>query len=106
MGERVCTHKLGIFLVGYRDITMPEGMNIEIAHKLTESEAGPKQALRVELLEIAEAVILAVIAVATAWSGYYSAKWDGRQALLYGTSARLRVEAALAAAEGGQQRLL
>lgn len=32
--------------------------------------------------------------MATAWSGYQSAKWDGHQALLYGTSARLRVEAA------------
>ena len=50
--------------------------------------------------------MLALIAVATAWSGYHAAKWDGRQALLYGTSARLRVEAAVAATEGGQQRLL
>ena len=44
--------------------------------------------------------------MATAWSGYHAAKWDGRQALLYGTSSRLRVEAAEAATEGGQQRLL
>ena len=66
---------------------MPEGMNIEIAHKLAKSEAGPGKTARAELLEIAEAVVLAMIAVATAWSGYHAAKWDGRQALLYGTSA-------------------
>ncbi len=85
---------------------MPEGMNIEIAHKLAESEADPGKSIRAELLEIAEAVVLALIAVATALSGYHAAKWDGRQAFLYGTSSRLRVEAALDATEGGQQRLL
>jgi hypothetical protein len=85
---------------------MPEGANIEIAHKLAESETGPSTTFHVELLEIAEAFVLALIAVATAWSGYQAAKWDGHQALLYGTSARLRVEAAIAATEGGKQRLL
>lgn len=56
-------------------------------------------------MEIAEAVVLAVVAVATAWSGYCAAKWDGRQAFLYGTSARLRVEGA-AAREVAHQFLL
>jgi hypothetical protein len=37
--------------------------------------------------------VLAVVAVATAWSGYHAAKWDGRRALLYATATRLRVEA-------------
>jgi len=81
---------------------MPEGMNIEIAHKLSESEGGHKPSLRVELIEVAEAVVLALVAVATAWSGYQSAKWDGRQALLYGTSVRLRVEAAATREEARQ----
>ncbi len=74
---------------------MPEGMNIEIAHKLSESEpgAGHKPSRAEARVEIAEAIVLAMVAVATAWSGYQSAKWDGHQALLYGTSARLRVEA-------------
>ncbi len=77
---------------------MPEGMNIEVAHKLTESEpeTGHKPSRAEERVEIAEAVVLALVAVATAWSGYQSAKWDGRQALLYGTSSRLRLEAAAA----------
>ena len=66
----------------------------------------PARHPRADLLEIAEAVVLALIAVATAWSGYQAARWDGHQAVLYGTSARLRVEAAVAATEGGQHRLL
>jgi hypothetical protein len=85
---------------------MPEGFNIEIAHKLAEYEAGATTSVRFDLLEIAEAVVLALIAVATAWSGYHAAKWDGHQALLYGHASRLRVEAGVAAAEGGHQRLL
>ena len=84
---------------------MPEGFNIEIAHKLGEHEAGATSP-RFDLWEIAEAVVLALIAVATAWSGYHAAKWDGHQALLYGHASRLRVEAGVAAIEGAQQRLL
>ena len=85
---------------------MPEGLNIEIAHKLAEHEAAATTPVRFDLLEIAEAVMLALIAVATAWSGYHAAKWDGHQALLYGHASRLRVEAGVAAIEGAQQRLL
>ena len=80
---------------------MPEGMNVEIAHKLAEPEGG-HPTLRAELMEIAEAVVLAVVAVATAWSGYHAAKWDGHQALQYGTAARLRVQGAAAFEEARQ----
>jgi hypothetical protein len=85
---------------------MSEGLNIEIAQKLAEHEAAATTPVRFDLLEIAEAVMLALIAVATAWSGYHAAKWDGHQALLYGHASRLRVEAGVAAIEGAQQRLL
>jgi hypothetical protein len=85
---------------------VPEGMNVEIARKLSESRDSHMKARREEVIEIAEAVVLALVALATAWSGYQSAKWNGRQVLLYGTSARLRVEAGALATEGGQQRLL
>lgn len=83
-------------------------MNIDLAHKLAGAEkVGDRSFWRGEtLIEIGEAVLLALVAVATAWSGYHAARWDGQQALLYGTSAGLRTEAAVAATEGGQQRLL
>ena len=85
---------------------MSEGKNIEVAHDLMETGANQKDDSRKWLLEVAEAVGLSVIAVATAWCGYHAARWDGRQAFLYGTSSRLRVEAAVDATQGGQQRLL
>ena len=50
-------------------------------------------------------IVLAIVAVATAWSGYQAAKWDGQQALHYGDSSRIRFEADEAATLGGQQRL-
>lgn len=83
---------------------MLEGMPTEIPHKLTEPE--PDGSSREWVIEIVAALMLSLVAVATAWCGYHAARWDGRQAFLYGTSARLRVEAAVAATEGGDQRLL
>ncbi len=85
---------------------MSEDINVGIAHELLESGATPQGATRKWLIEVAEAIGLSVIAVATAWCGYHAARWDGRQAFLYGNSSRLRVEAALEATQGGQQRLL
>ena len=87
---------------------MPEDMNIEAAYALSErgAQASVKQRRRRELGEIVEIVILAIVAVATAWSGYQAARWDGRQAFLYHEATRIRVEAGLAATLGGQQRLL
>ncbi len=67
---------------------MPEDMNLEIAGALSgaeEREASEKRRWE-ELVEIVEVVILAIVAVATAWSGYQAARWDGRQAFLYGAS--------------------
>lgn len=86
---------------------MPEGMNLEVAHKLSEREEREAREKRrwQELVEIVEVVILAVVAVATAWSGYQAARWDGRQAFLYGTSSRLRFEAEAAETIGAEQRL-
>jgi hypothetical protein len=43
------------------------GSNIEVAHHLSEHK-GSSQSLGHEILEIAEAVVLAVVAVTTAWS--------------------------------------
>jgi hypothetical protein len=87
---------------------MPEEMNVEAAYALSERGAAtPEEPRRWrELGEIFEVVILAIVAVATAWSGYQAARWDGRQAFLYGVSTVIRVDADEAATLGGQQRLL
>jgi hypothetical protein len=83
---------------------MPEQMNVEIAHKLSEREnaAGEKRRWD-EVLEILEVVVLALAAIATAWSGYQAAKGDGRQSVLYADAGVNRLQASTAAAEGDQR---
>src|SRR5439155_18923075 len=48
---------------------------------------------RFEAIEIIEAVILAFVAVATAWSGYQAAQWAGKRAEQYAEATRLRINA-------------
>ena len=88
---------------------MPEELNAEIAEALEAGTIEEIDAARTrwrEPVEIAEAVLLAIVAVATAWSGYQAARWDGRQAELYGHASTIRIEADEAVTLGGQQRLL
>jgi len=86
------------------EAALPEGMNVEVARELSkdEGEASQHSERWRDLIEILEVAILAVVAIATAWSGYQSAKWDGRQALLYGQASRARFEADTASTRGGQ----
>jgi hypothetical protein len=58
------------------------------------------------LVEICEAIVLAAVAVATAWSGYQAARWDGRQAERYGAASAIRIQADEQLTLGGQQKLL
>ena len=80
------------------------GSNIEFAQHLSEHK-GSSQSLGHEILEIAEAVVLAVVAIATAWSGYQAALWTGHQSELYGQASKLRVQAEGAATFANQERL-
>jgi hypothetical protein len=87
---------------------MPEagGANVEIAHHLNEVGQHHGQKTRWhELLEVVEAIVLAIVAICTAWSGYQAAKWDGLQDELYEKSTRLRVEAQGLATRGGQEQI-
>jgi hypothetical protein len=88
---------------------MPEDFNVEIAAGLAEADdqqPQPEKWRWERLVEILEAALLAIVAVATAWSGYQAARWDGRQAEFYAMASTLRVEADQALTLGGQQRLL
>jgi hypothetical protein len=89
---------------------MSEGnANIEVArhaHEVRDRAREEKAAGRRErIFEIVEAVLLAVIAIATAWSGYQAARWDGQSAEFYGQSSRLRVMAEGFQTTAGQQLL-
>jgi hypothetical protein len=80
------------------------GSNIEVARHLSENHHRP-QSTKQEVLEFAEAIVLAIVAVATAWSGYQAALWTGRQSERYGVAARYRVQAQAASEIANQERL-
>jgi hypothetical protein len=90
---------------------MPEDLNTEVARAIHEraierdadGEAGGRR--HEKLTEIIEAVLLAVVAIATAWSGYQAAKWDGENAREYAVATKERAHANRAWTLGGQQRL-
>jgi hypothetical protein len=76
---------------------MPEGnINAEVVDRLrdkTGHEAADEPGKRrIETIEILEAILLSIVALVTALSGYQAARWDGDSAEAYATSARLRAE--------------
>jgi opacity protein-like surface antigen len=90
---------------------VPEGnMNAEIADPLREhghdgdhqGQEGPSR-FHIELVEIIEAILLAIVVLSTALSGYQAAKWDGVSAGGYATSSRLRVQSEQASLTSNQQ---
>jgi len=80
--------------------------NVEFAHRIHESShyggAGPHGR---QWLELVEAVVLAAVAVMTAWSGYQAAKWDAKSAASYAQGTDTLVEAQELATTSGQERL-
>jgi hypothetical protein len=86
---------------------MPEAQNVDIAHHLHEVSERQKEEEKEErhrsmLHEIIEALLLALVAILTAWSGYQAARWDGRNALYYGEANKDRVTATQVSNLGGQ----
>jgi hypothetical protein len=82
-----------------------ESVNVEVAHKLAEHEHEHGEAMQRwhRVVDLFEVVLLAIVAIATAWTGYQAAQWDGRQSLRYGESSRLRFEADAASTRAGQE---
>src|ERR1041384_2688967 len=93
-----------------------------VIRKLTQVlQTGDTSQSRLEVVEIIEALILALVAVATAWSGYQAAQWAGRRAEDksgyqaaqwagrraedYAKASRLRVTAEGFATLSGQERI-
>ena len=81
----------------------PVGYVIRRLNQVRENGQSPE--VRFEAIEIIEAVILALVAVATAWSGYQAASWAGRRAEQYAEANRLRVTAEGLATLAGQERI-
>jgi hypothetical protein len=68
-------------------------------------ESGDTSQSRLEVIEIIEALILALVAVATAWSGYQAAQWAGKRAEQYAQASRVRVTAEGLVTVAGQERI-
>src|SRR5438034_2836433 len=81
----------------------PVGYVIRKLNQVRESVSSSQS--HFETIEIIEAVILALVAVATAWSGYQAAQWAGKRAENYAEASRLRVTAEGLATLAGQERI-
>jgi hypothetical protein len=81
--------------------------NVEFAQKIHEHahhHPAPTDR-RAQWVEIVEAVVLAIVAVATAWSGYQASKWDALSAEQYNLASRTTVLSEEQATLAGQDRL-
>jgi hypothetical protein len=80
--------------------------NVEFARRIHEhghSTGGHGD--RSEWIEILEAIVLAAVAVLTAWSGYQAARWDGKSAASYARASATNVEAQEQLTLAGQEHL-
>ena len=55
--------------------------------------------------QVFTAIMLGVVAVATAWSGYQATRWAGEQSTLYAQASALRVESTRDSTLAGQYKL-
>jgi hypothetical protein len=80
--------------------------NVELAHKI--SEHGHHHLAtdrRAQYVEILEALVLAVVAIATAWSGYEVARWSALSVREYNLASRVTVLSQEKTTLSGQDRL-
>jgi hypothetical protein len=80
------------------------GPVMEEPHERFEHTMHPRSRAE-EVIEIIEAVVLALVAVATAWSGYQAARWDGHRTQLYAESDTLKVGVEELDTLAGQDRI-
>lgn len=88
---------------------MPESTsNIEFAHRIHEhghEHHGERLDQRYQWIATAEAIVLAMVAIATAWSGYQAAKWDALSAERYAQNANTMILSQEKITASGQYRL-
>src|SRR5215472_4877123 len=82
--------------------------NVEFAHRIHETHEpghhhGPSG--WAQWVSITEAVVLSIVAVATAWSGYQAARWDAASTIQYAKATNATVRSQVNATLAGQDRL-
>lgn len=83
---------------------MPEGLSAtEIGKEISEhakhaaTHEAHEQERRHELISIAEAVLLSIVTLTAAWSGYSAAKWEGKARIDLAQASSARTQASTAA---------
>ena len=71
----------------------PEEVGKEIAHHAKDTAAGRSADRHDRILSIAEAVLLSIVALMAAWSGYAAAKWSTESRVKLAEASTLRSEA-------------
>jgi hypothetical protein len=99
---------LTIESIGPSEAPMAEApSDVRIVDRL--HEQGRNQALhpaaRVQWLELVETILLASVALATAWSGYQAARWASLSTVQYSLASRTTVAAQVKLTLAGQDRL-
>jgi hypothetical protein len=80
--------------------------NIEFAQRIHErGHQQPSPTRWAQWIEVVEALVLATVAVATAWSGYQAARWGALSAQHYNLASRTAVQSQEKATLAGQDRL-
>jgi hypothetical protein len=83
---------------------MSEIVDGEQSKRVGQVERSEKQHAPWEVaVEIIEVIVLAFVAVATAWSGFQAGKWESRQSLFYGRAFTQRFQADTASTFGSQE---
>ncbi len=85
---------------------MPEGLSAsEVGKEISEhaKHAHPHER-RDRLISITEAVLLSLVALLAAWSGYAAAKWSTESRVELATASSLRIEASRADSDSGELR--
>src|SRR6478672_2886064 len=85
---------------------MPEGLSAsevgkEISERAKQADAHER---RDQLISITEAVLLSVVALLAAWSGYAAAKWSTESRVEIATASSLRIESGRADADAFELR--
>jgi hypothetical protein len=88
-------------------VEQQEGPTPESTQTSTVQQKQPltRQQLIERWFEVVTAIILGVVAVATAWSGYQAARWGGVQSTRYAQASALRVDSTRDSTLAGQYKL-
>ncbi len=82
--------------------TNEEGQHTDISDEVEAQFLAIKKPISEHLSEILSAVLLAAVAIGTAWSGFQSAQWGGIQSTQFSKASSRRVESTRASTMAGQ----